>query len=125
MEKVATLSELRTDRGLRVVIAQSEAAPVLPGPRMVKLELAGPDRPGIVRDLSASLAERGVSIEELHTEIVNAGTAQHKHLFKVKALLAVPEALSNAALRLSLEALASQMMVDIALGEDAAPPPAG
>src|SRR6266508_3610125 len=35
-------------QGLRVLIAKTEAPPVPPGRRMVKLELVGPDRPGIV-----------------------------------------------------------------------------
>ena len=40
--------------------------------------------------------------------------------FKVEALLVVPEALPNEALRSGLEALANEMMVDITLGEHAA-----
>ena len=42
-----------------------------------------------------------------------------ENLFKVNAVLVVPEALSNDALRRGLETLANEMMVDIALGEDA------
>jgi methionyl-tRNA formyltransferase len=102
--------------GLRVVIAKSETPPAPAGRRMVKLELTGIDRPGIVRDLSRSLATQGVSIEDLHTEIVSAGTSA-EHLFKVRALLVVPESLGNETLRGALDALASEMMVDIALGE--------
>jgi glycine cleavage system regulatory protein len=105
--------------GVRVVIAKSETPPAPAGRRMVKLELAGLDRPGIVRDLSRNLAERGVSIDDLHTEIVSGG-ASAEHLFKVKALLVVPESLSNEALRRALDTLANEMMVDIALGEAAA-----
>jgi len=37
----------------------------------------------------------------------------------VKAALVVPHALSDDELRRSLEALANEMMVDIALGDDA------
>jgi len=102
--------------GLRVVIATSETPPAPEGRRMVKLELTGLDRPGIVRDLSRSLAEQGVSIDDLHTEIVSDG-ASAEHLFKVKALLVVPESLPNASLRTALGTLANQMMVDIALGD--------
>jgi glycine cleavage system regulatory protein len=40
-----------------------------------------------------------------------------ENLFKVKAALIVPDALSGRALRRSLEALANEMMVDIALGD--------
>ena len=114
----AALRDLESS-DLRVVIVRGEGAPVPAGRRAVTLELVGQDRPGIVRDLSASLAERGVSIEELHTEIVS-GAMSAEHLFKVKALLLVPKSVSNDALRRGLEALANEMMVDIALGEDAA-----
>jgi len=100
--------------GLRVVIARSEAAPVPAGRRIVRLELVGHDRPGIVRELSGSLAELGISIEELHTEIVSAAMSG-EHLFKVKALLYVPQTLPNDELRRGLEALANEMMVDLAL----------
>ncbi|OIQ95870.1 methionyl-tRNA formyltransferase [mine drainage metagenome] len=105
--------------GLRVAATKCEAKPAPPGSRMVKLELAGPDRPGIVSDLSRNLAERGVSIEDLHTEIVGNGQASG-HVFKVRALLAVPDAISSAALQHDLEALAAEMVVDIALGEQPA-----
>jgi len=103
--------------GLRVGIAKSDGAPDLAGRRVVDLELVGDDRPGIIRDLSRNLAERGVSIEELHTQVVSGATAA-KHLFKVAARLHVPNALPNDELRRGLEALASEMMVDIALGEE-------
>lgn len=103
--------------GLRVVIAQSVAPPVPAGRRIVKLELTGLDRPGIVRDLSRNLAERGVSIDDLHTEVVG-NDAAGEHRFRISALLVVPESLSNEALRSALAALASEMMVDMALGEN-------
>ena len=114
----AALRDLESS-DLRVVIVRGEGATVPAGRRAVKLELVGHDRPGIVRDLSGSLAERGVSIEELHTEIVS-GAMSAEHLFKVKALLLVPKSVSNDELRRGLEALANEMMVDIALGEHAA-----
>jgi methionyl-tRNA formyltransferase len=109
----AALRELES-AGLRVMIARSEGAPQVTERRLVKLELVGHDRPGIVRDLSKSLGDRGVSIEELHTEIVS-GAMSAEHLFKVKALLLVPKNLPNDEVRRGLEALANEMMVDIAL----------
>ncbi len=99
---------------LHVVIAKSEAPPVPTGRRLVKLELVGHDRPGIVQALSGSLAERGVNLEELHTEVVG-GAVSAERLFKVRALLAVPEALPSEELRRALEPLAREMMVDLAL----------
>jgi methionyl-tRNA formyltransferase len=103
--------------GLRVVIARSDATPVAPGMRRVSLELSGPDRPGIVRDLSADLAARGINIVELITDVARAGAPAASHRFGVKAILAVPEGLSVDALRAVLESLAAEMMVDIALDD--------
>ena len=101
---------------LQVVIVRSDGAPAPAGRRVVRLELVGHDRPGIVRDLSGALAQRGVSIEELHTEIVS-GAMSAEHLFKVKATLLVPKNVGNDDVRRALEALANEMMVDLALGE--------
>ena len=101
---------------LKIHIARSDAAQAPEGRRVVRLEVVGHDRPGIVRDLSGALAQRGVSIEELHTEIVS-GAMTAEHLFKVKAVLLVPKSVSNDDVRRSLEALANEMMVDVALGE--------
>jgi methionyl-tRNA formyltransferase len=116
------LAELEAS-GLRIQIARSDATPPATGRRTMKLELLGHDRPGIVRDLSGALAERGVSIEELQTGIVSAAMSAEQH-FTVKATLAVPNALSDHDLRHALEGLANEMMVDIAIGAgaDGAPP---
>jgi glycine cleavage system regulatory protein len=99
---------------LHVVIARSTAGAAAPAMRRVRLELVGHDRPGIVRDLSGSLAQRGVSIEELETHVASAAMSGES-LFKVKAVLAVPDSLPNAELRRGLEALANEMMVDVEL----------
>ena len=113
---LANLKKLEAE-GLSVQSARSDSPPVAAGNRMLRFELTGPDRPGIVRELSVGLAERGVSIEDLHTEIKQeSGQAQ----FKVRALLVVPQALSDDALRGVLEGLASQMMMDIGLDSPAA-----
>jgi glycine cleavage system regulatory protein len=100
---------------LHVVVARSGAAGAAPAPRHVRLELVGHDRPGIVRELSGSLAQRGVSIEELETHVSSAAMAGG-NLFKVRALLAVPAGLPDEELRRGLEALANEMMVDVELG---------
>ena len=102
--------------GLRVVIAES-AAPGQPASvQAMELELVGDDRLGIVNTLTRILAERGVSIENIHTEVVRGG-ASAKATFKVGAHLLVPAGLSVDALRSELGSLAHEMMVDIALGD--------
>jgi methionyl-tRNA formyltransferase len=109
--------------GLRIVVARSEGARTPAGLRGVELELVGDDHPGIIRSLSNMLAQRGVSIEDMHTEIGgHAGSG--KPTFKVRARLLVPKALPTDVLRRELEALATEMMVDIGLGERPAGAPA-
>jgi methionyl-tRNA formyltransferase len=100
--------------GVHVEVTKEQPVPIPAGRRVVKLELVGHDRPGIVSELSGSLARRRVGIEDLHTEIVDGATPA-EHLFKVKALLVVPESVSSDELRNALEPLIKEMTVDIAL----------
>jgi glycine cleavage system regulatory protein len=111
----AALRELSAT-GLSVVIAQSRGAAESSNSRMLKLELVGQDRPGIIRDISTVLAEYGISIQELHTELVSAAWSGEV-LFQVNALLRVPEALGTDDLRRTLETLANELMVDITLDD--------
>lgn len=103
--------------GLRVVIVRTQAQRIPAARRGVRLEVVGHDRAGIVRDLSGNLAQLGVSIDELHTQVVSAAMSGER-LFKVKALLAVPAGVQNDELQRALEALANEMMVDIELNGD-------
>lgn len=102
--------------GLQVVIARSDGANVPASLRVVELELVGEDRLGIVSSLTKMLAERSISIENIHTEIVRSGGAG-KQTFKIDAHLLMPAALSVEELQRELGTLASEMMVDISLGE--------
>ncbi|MDQ6679988.1 MAG: formyl transferase, partial [Pseudomonadota bacterium] len=106
--------------GLRLVIAKSESAEAPNGLRGVELELVGADRLGIVSNLTRILAENGISIENIHTEIVGAKVSGKPQTFKVGAHLLVPKALSSDELRRKLEVLANEMMVDVALGDRSA-----
>jgi glycine cleavage system regulatory protein len=117
-EALASALRALVSSGLHVVIVRGEAAAPSRPRRVIKLQLVGHDRPGIVRELSGSLARRGVSIEELHTAIASAPMSAEQ-LFKVEALLTVPEALADDELRGELEALANEMMVDIEVGKAA------
>lgn len=102
--------------GLQVVIARSDGADQPRSLRGVELELVGEDRVGIVSALTKMLAERGISIENIHTEVVRSGISG-KQTFRIGAHLLVPATLSVDELRQELGTLAGKMMVDIALGE--------
>ena len=102
---------------LKLQIAKSDSSPQVPaGLRGIELELVGDDRVGIVSNLTRILADSGASIEHIHTEIVGTTTTAAK-TFKVAAHLLVPNTLSTDELRRRLEPVASEMKVDIALGD--------
>src|SRR5213079_1302620 len=77
----ASLSGLES-ADLKLVIAKSDGSQAPAGMRGIELELVGDDRVGIVSNLTRILAESGVSIENLHTEIVGSSAAAAK-TFKI------------------------------------------
>lgn len=102
--------------GLRVVVVSGNDAARGDAGRVLKLELVGQDRPGIVRDISRALAELGISIQELTTALSSAAMSA-EHLFTASALLHVPAGVATVELRRVLEALANELMVDVTLDE--------
>ena len=69
-----------------------------------------------MRDISTVLARHGVSIEALETGCESASMSGEP-LFRARAELSVPAAADLAAIRADLEALANELMVDLALDE--------
>ena len=110
-----SLRGLEASSGLKLVIAKSDSAQVPAGLHGVELELVGDDRVGILSNVTRILAEAGVSIEHIHTEIVGT-TPSAPRTFKIAAHLLVPNTLASDELRRRLEAVATEMMVDIAPG---------
>ncbi len=104
--------------GLQLVVAQSAGGGAAAGLRGLDLELIGEDRLGIVSKLTHILAEQGISIEQIHTEVVDTKSGGAAS-FKVVAHLLAPQSLSADAVRDKLGALANEMTLDLALGERA------
>ncbi|MGA8848067.1 MAG: ACT domain-containing protein [Nocardioides sp.] len=86
----------------------------------IRLTLLGQDRPGIVAEVSAALAGRGVGIEELHTDLREAPMAGGV-LFEMDARLSVPATAEVDAVRADLERLADELMVDLRLNAVTSP----
>jgi glycine cleavage system regulatory protein len=105
-------------QGLLDVVAElsSPAIRFKDHPR-VTLELVGRDRPGIVRAVSDVLARSNVNIEELETETESAPMGEQT-LFKARAVLTLPDAVSVGYLSEELEDLAARLTVDIRLEGD-------
>lgn len=112
---VADLTALN-DQGRQVVIERT-ADPGTPTSQRLSLELHGADHPGIVAEISASLATRNVSIEELSTEVREAPMSGGT-LFEARAVLNAPSDADTEGLRSLLESLANELMVDIVLSDD-------
>ena len=99
--------------GLRIVVESSEPDAKTAG-RRLRLELVGNDRAGIVRDISRALAVRGVNVDELHTRCEDAPMGGGQ-LFRADALLRLPAETSVDELRVQLEGLADDLMVELSL----------
>jgi glycine cleavage system regulatory protein len=80
------------------------------------LELIGADHPGIVAEVSAALAAQRIGFEELHTDVREAPMAGGM-LFEARAVLEAPPYLDVDELRVGLEAIADELMVDIKLSD--------
>jgi glycine cleavage system regulatory protein len=101
---------------LQVSVARCELESPPSDARALRLEILGSDRPGIVHDISQALADRGINVDELRTEIMSAPMSGEL-LFLANAELLIPEDLDLDLLRKDLEALAHELMVDVDLDE--------
>jgi glycine cleavage system regulatory protein len=101
--------------GFHLVVEEAADGDAAKG-AVFEIELLGPDHPGIVRDISQCLAERGISVEDMETDIREAPHSGGT-LFHARARVRAPEGLGDEDLRDSLEILAGTLMVDITVGK--------
>jgi len=109
----ATLRQLES-QGLRLLIEWSANDEPAQAYQILKLDLIGNDRMGIIHDISQSLAMHGVNIDELNTDYLSAPMSGEM-LFKATARIRVPLEVAVADLQTHLEHIAHDLMVDIAL----------
>jgi glycine cleavage system regulatory protein len=86
------------------------------GFRALAIDIVGLDRRGIVRDISRVLAQRGVNIDELETEVTGAAMSGEP-TFRARARVRLPDGTSVDDVRAALEAMADNLMVDLELEE--------
>lgn len=88
-----------------------------PGGALITFEIVGPDHPGIVHELTRTVAKLGANVEEMETRVegapVGGGT-----LFYAETKVRLPEGLSEEEFRDALEGSAESLFVDIAISED-------
>lgn len=112
------LNQLRA-QGLNVVVESSNEQDTDAGTRPLTLNLLGHDRPGIVRDISHALAQRGVNVIEFHTQVVSAPMTGDP-LFKATATLHADAQTPMDELRDTLDRIAHELDIDLTLDEPAA-----
>ncbi|WP_255611651.1 glycine cleavage system protein R [Marinobacterium arenosum] len=108
---IDALSALES-QGLKVIAEQGEEPEAAANQQALTLELIGHDKPGIVREISQLLAQRHINVERLATELVS-GSMSAEELFKAQADLQAPTDADLDELQEALEAIASDLMVDI------------
>lgn len=96
--------------GLDVSIVPAGDAPAVQG-AVQSIELVGQDRPGIVREVTAVLADLGVNIEDFVTTTEN-GAWSGELLFRAQARVTIPPGLAADSVQAALEAISGEIMVD-------------
>ncbi len=102
--------------GLRVSVERGVVAEALKSARLVRLEIIGKERPGIVRDVTQALTRLGVNIEEF-TSGLEGEPFTGVEMFRATARLSVPDGLELEELRRAIERLAAEIMVDLNVGD--------
>jgi glycine cleavage system regulatory protein len=103
-----------TATGLESMVCADPTAATPKTGTIAQLDLVGLDQPGIVRKMSQVLAAKGVNVEELATECTAAPNSGQS-LFHATAQLRLPQSLGVETLRVALEQVAADLMVDLTL----------
>lgn len=96
---------------IRADVTVAEPAPA----RLAALEVIGPDRPGIVREITRALAAQDVNVEELATECASAPMSGEP-LFQARAKLLLPAGVNLSALRAAVDQAVPGLTVEVTLG---------
>ncbi len=82
--------------------------------RTLIVDVVGNDRPGIVRELSAAVADAGGNIEELTTGLESAPMSGHP-MFRAHGVVSIPENTRTEVLIAAIECLGGDLTVDVSL----------
>ena len=92
--------------------ARREETPADTHRHLLRLDVVGNDRPGIVRELSAAIAGAGANLEDLQTQLESAPMAGHP-LFHAIASIALPPGSSAGDLVAAIEKLSEDVAVTV------------
>jgi len=109
------LKSLRSleSRGLTIQAVREEAVDSSTR-HTVTVEVLGNDRPGIVRELAAAIAQAGGNVEELVTGLESAAMSGQP-LFRARGVISLAEGAESGDLINAIESLGGDLTVDILL----------
>jgi glycine cleavage system regulatory protein len=99
-------------QGLAVSVRVDSGESELPGERMLAFDIFGPDRPGIVKQMTAALAAQGVNVEEFSSECGSAPMSGEM-LFNAHIVIQIPDSCDAEALCHNIEKLANELALDV------------
>lgn len=102
-----------TSQGLTVTATDTRQGEA-PDQVVLKVRLLGHDHPGIVRQVTGTLARLGVTIDDMTTGLREAPMGDGV-LFEAEVLCRITGATTDEDLRAELESIASELMVDISV----------
>ena len=111
----ALIKQLQTPgaSGLTVLAVREEVAEPV-ARRTLVVDVVGHDRPGIVRELSAAVAEAGGNIEELTTGLESAPMSGQP-MFRAHGIISIPENAEAAVFTAAIESLGGDLTVDVSV----------
>lgn len=112
----AALANL-SQQGLTVSIQADSGATPPTGAHMLAFEIIGPDRPGIVKQLSAALAAHGVNVEEFSSECLSAPMSGEA-LFNAHLLVQLPDSCDAVKLRGAITKTVNDLAMEVDFDDD-------
>jgi glycine cleavage system transcriptional repressor len=114
LRRLAQATEALTAQGYKVTAGPTEStyAEAHPGWRPFQIQVHGADHEGIVHEIAHSLAQRGISIETMDTDLKRASTSGVP-LFSMTARVVVPPSLADADWQAELHEAGHRLNVDV------------
>lgn len=110
---VQQLSDLEQgDISVSVTETETARETTSPDARTVSLSIIGPDRSGIVQEVSRALAAHRINVIEMDSKVSSAPMSAEM-LFEARISASIPEMLDVEQLRDSLDSIADQMTLEI------------
>ncbi len=105
------------EEGFQVMVRVAGDKPAQVTGPLIAFEIVGSDHPGIVHELTRTIAGLGASVEEMETRIEGAPHGGGM-LFHAETKVLLPAGLSKEDFRDALESSANALVVDIVIAED-------